>query len=458
MEKITKQSALKGIHISRMHIVIILMSAVLYILLTATAYRVSSSLWASYTAMDISFVTIENEKLLLDGSDYLTEQARLYAVALDDTYIDNYFTELYDTRSRETAVEKLVELELDEKVTAYWLSAKDESDALTEPEIYAMRLAAASQNREPALLVREVSLTEEDAALSSEEQLNKAQNMLFGTEYCSAKQQIRDDINYASSELIDSLKVTMERGHENFKQAMSEHKILILIHAVGTVIGFVLTILLVVLPMTYFVKHIKAGEKMRVVGAYECKCLAQTYNTMFAQNIDNQHRLRHQAEHDALTGLLNRGAFENLRQKLSAEKKPVGLLIVDVDKFKQVNDGYGHEMGDKVLQRVANLLTENFQEIGSPCRVGGDEFSVILTKASQEQEKSLQARVEAINDLLTHPKDGLPVVSLSVGGAFSGEGFTDGLYKRADAALYVVKENGRCGCRFYSSEMADIAV
>ena len=115
-------------------------------------------------------------------------------------------------------------------------------------------------------------------------------------------------------------------------------------------------------------------------------------------------------------------------------------------------------MGDKVLQRVAGLLTENFGDTGTPCRVGGDEFSVVLTDVPQEKEPEVQARVEAINELLTHPRDGLPVVSLSVGGAFSQDGFTDSLYKHADVALYVVKENGRCGCRFYTEEMAEIEV
>ncbi|MDE7243960.1 MAG: GGDEF domain-containing protein, partial [Oscillospiraceae bacterium] len=255
-----------------------------------------------------------------------------------------------------------------------------------------------------------------------------------------------------------NIQITMERGYDNFKGAMQEHQILILCHAIVTALGFVLTILLVVFPMTHYIKQIKARESLRVMGAYECKCLAQTYNVMLAKNEDHENRLRHQAEHDALTGLLNRGTFEQMRQKLSAEKKTVGLLIVDVDKFKQVNDGYGHEMGDKVLQRVAGLLTENFGDTGIPCRVGGDEFSVILTGVAPEKEPDVQAQVEAINELLTHPADGLPVVSLSVGGAFSRDGFTDGLYKHADVALYAVKENGRCGCRFYNEKMEAIEV
>ena len=125
---------------------------------------------------------------------------------------------------------------------------------------------------------------------------------------------------------------------------------------------------------------------------------------------------------------------------------------MDVDKFKQVNDGYGHEMGDRVLQTVASLLSEHFRTTDYPARIGGDEFAVILTNASPERTAALQAKIETINHTLTHPTGGLPVVSLSVGGAFSQNGFSEDLYKHADLALYEVKEHGRCGCRFYQGE------
>ena len=459
MENYTEQSlksSVKGIHITGMNVAMIAASVILYILLTATAMRVSATLRATYQAINDFYVSTQNETLMLEGSDYLTEQARLYVITLERVYADNYFTELHQIRRRETALEQLLDGELGEEVDAYWNAALEKSNLLAEQEQYAMRLAAGSGTLTEELAA--VELRAEDAVLTPEEQLEQARDLLLGTGYQTAKQELRENIQNASETLNSSIQITMELGYENFQGAMQEHKQLILFHAIVTAIGFVLTVLLVVFPMTHFIKHIKAREKVRVLGAYECKCLAQTYNVMLAKNEDHEHRLRHQAEHDALTGLLNRGAFDALRQKLSTEQKTVGLLIVDVDKFKQVNDNYGHEMGDQVLRRVAELLTEKFGNIGTPCRVGGDEFSVILTGVPQEKEPEVQAQVEAVNALLTHPNDGLPVVSLSVGGAFSGSGFTDGLYKRADVALYVVKENGRCGCRFYSKEMDEIEV
>ena len=88
-----------------------------------------------------------------------------------------------------------------------------------------------------------------------------------------------------------------------------------------------------------------------------------------------------------------------------------------------------------------------------PARIGGDEFAVILTDMTANMSTVVMNKIKEINDSLMNPDDGLPLVSLSVGGAFSENGFTDDLYNRADAALYVVKENGRCGCRFYEEGM-----
>ena len=140
---------------------------------------------------------------------------------------------------------------------------------------------------------------------------------------------------------------------------------------------------------------------------------------------------------------------EGVRHVLKIKAQPVALLIVDVDKFKQINDGYGHEAGDHVLKKVAALLADSFRSTDYPARIGGDEFAVILTDLSANPKELVQTKIRNMNELLKNPNDDLPPVSLSVGGAYSEIGFTDDLYKKADAALYQVKEHGRCGCRFF---------
>lgn len=455
MDKAGHLPQIKGIHISHMHTVIIVITGVLSILMIATAHHVSEVLHKSYMAVNDFAMCTLTEHSFIEASDYLTEQVRLYTVTGDREYVDNYFQEMQQTRRREAAIAELSGYDVEAETVNALQSALDRSNALVEREIYAIRLATAALDRDVAAFpqaVRETELTSEDQFLTPDEMQEKARDLVFGATYQAAKGQIKSDMEYSLTSLENTIKGRMEEGYVSFQVAMQNHRILIDVQFAATLAGFLFTILLVVLPMSAYVRHIKAGEPLRVVGAYECKCLAHTCNVMFAQNAAQEDQLRHQAEHDALTGLLNRGAFDALQQTLSQESRPVGLLIVDVDKFKQVNDGYGHEMGDKVLKKVAGLLEENFQSIGRPARIGGDEFAVILTDVGREEESSILAKIHAINDLLTHPAGDFPVVSLSVGGAFSEGGFSDSLYKRADSALYGVKEHGRCGCRFYAGQ------
>lgn len=192
---------------------------------------------------------------------------------------------------------------------------------------------------------------------------------------------------------------------------------------------------------------------MEITGAYEFKYLALTYNDIYELNAANEMLLRHQAEHDPLTGILNRGAFDQAKKILQLKPRPIALLLIDVDKFKQINDGWGHETGDKVLKKVARMLEENFRASDIPARIGGDEFAVILDDSAPQKQQALKQKIQSMNRQLSCPKDGLPPVSLSVGGAFSQTGFSDDLYRMADAALYTVKENGRNGCRFYENGM-----
>ena len=214
-------------------------------------------------------------------------------------------------------------------------------------------------------------------------------------------------------------------------------------------ITFVLVIVLIVRPLQIYINCIKEEKMLQIAGSYEFKYLALTYNDIYEVNTANEVLLRHRAEHDPLTGVINRGAFEQMRELLKATQKSIALLIIDVDKFKLVNDGYGHEMGDKILRKVAAEIQDEFRGQDYVARIGGDEFAVIMTECTEDLKPVIQKKVESINKRLTHPDDGLPEVSLSIGIAFSPKGFPEELYSMADRALYIVKENGRCGCHFY---------
>lgn len=449
-----QKKPIKGIRVRSVNSMMILISCILYVLLIIATIRVSNEYEAVHQSMDDYVVCQQSGELLTEGSAYLTEQVRLYVITAEPEYMEHYFEEVYDIRRREQALEQLEEHYGGNQVYEYLEDALEKSNALMTQEIYAMKLVSSVQEESGRLLdeVKNIPLEEEDRNLTPEELIKKAQMLVFGDEYQSVKDQIAGDV----AESLDSIhELTHQKMLDNagkLKLTMTRQGILISILFVENIITFVMIILLIIKPLQIYIRCIKEGKMMEIAGSYEFKYLALTYNDIYEINTANESMLRYQAEHDPLTGLINRGAFDHLKKLFQLRPVPLALLIVDVDKFKQVNDGYGHETGDLVLKKVAGLLEQEFRSTDYPARIGGDEFAVILTNMAEDQRAVIERKVKEMNEFLTNPSDGLPQVSLSVGAAFSEMGFTEDLYKKADLALYEVKEHGRCGCRFYSED------
>ncbi|MBR3036789.1 MAG: GGDEF domain-containing protein [Lachnospiraceae bacterium] len=126
------------------------------------------------------------------------------------------------------------------------------------------------------------------------------------------------------------------------------------------------------------------------------------------------------------------------------------ILSVLKSRIAWINDTYGHAVGDKVLKRVAEILQKNFRSVDIICRIGGDEFAIVMTRSNSSMRQLVLNKINHANDLLNHPKDGLPAVSLSVGVAFSDRENPKGdIFADADEALYRVKEAVRNGCAFF---------
>ena len=181
---------------------------------------------------------------------------------------------------------------------------------------------------------------------------------------------------------------------------------------------------------------------------YELRYLASTYNKMFEQTRQDQDQLSYEATHDSLTGLYNRSAFERFRETLDMTRS--AMLLVDLDYFKNVNDTYGHDVGDLALKKTAEVLLSSFRSEDFVCRIGGDEFAVIMVHAGSELRELVERKVGEANRRLGEQRDGLPTLSLSVGVAFGDrENPTEDIFKDADTALYKAKNAGRRCCAFY---------
>lgn len=221
------------------------------------------------------------------------------------------------------------------------------------------------------------------------------------------------------------------------------------------VVLFLLSMFLIVRPVQKNVAQILRHETLTLKGVYEIRCMAASYNLMVEENRKHNQALRYMVEHDHLTGLLNRGSFDMLRKQL--ENDPIALLIIDVDKFKDVNDTYGHDMGDRVLKRVGWLLGHAFRAGDHPFRIGGDEFAVIMSDMNSGLKQAVLDKIEYIKKGLDETEGRLPKVTLSIGVAFREQcGPEEEIFKLADAALYRVKNQGRNGCAFYDPAVDNI--
>lgn len=175
--------------------------------------------------------------------------------------------------------------------------------------------------------------------------------------------------------------------------------------------------------------------------------------SQFSVFLDRAHmykRLQRMSITDALTGVANRRHFtERYRLEFNRSQKsayPLSVLMIDIDHFKNVNDTYGHLVGDEILVSVAHTITEQLREIDFVARFGGEEFVVFLPETGKEAAMKAAQRVCAtVASSEYRAYDEKMHISVSIGAATFPDDSDDkdALIERADAALYAAKEQGR---------------
>lgn len=441
-----------GIRIRTVNAVMLCLSILLFIVVLYTTVRLTRGYAAIVEATEIYLNWETSAHTLHVTSDYLTDQSRLFAQTGKWSHAQNFFNELYETKSREKAIDYLKNAGLLPRDDTSLQDSLDLSNTLVGTELYAIRLVADAQNMDLSRLpepVRKIELTDDEKAKTAPQKMAAAREILYNEDYQSTKKQILATLTQFLDKNLSITRAALKDETVRLGDVVAEQRLVLIALCLLNVLTFTMIIVLIVKPLQIYLKCIRDDKMIELVGAYEFKHLALTYNDIFAIKEHHDKMLKYKAEHDPLTGLLNRSAFDSLQNLLAQEREPVGLLLIDVDKFKQVNDTYGHAVGDATLRRVASLLQHNFRADDFCIRIGGDEFAVILHKFTHDVERIVKEKVGAINSALKNPLDSVPSISISVGGALSKEGFTKELYTNADTALYNVKEAGRCGCLFY---------
>ena len=174
---------------------------------------------------------------------------------------------------------------------------------------------------------------------------------------------------------------------------------------------------------------------------------------------DQLKRLEHQATHDVLTGFLNRGAlfklFHNEMERTRRSRSPLGLLMIDIDHFKTINDAYGHLAGDDVLRQVAQRITESTRPYDIAGRYGGEEFLLVLPGCDGEHTLSCAERIRT--NIQSRPfriNESEITVSISLGATVATDDcahLETEMLSVADEALYEAKHQGRNRTVFHAA-------
>src|SRR5919199_316095 len=173
--------------------------------------------------------------------------------------------------------------------------------------------------------------------------------------------------------------------------------------------------------------------------------------TLAISNLKLRETLKHESIHDPLTGLFNRRYMEeSLKREIYRARRqgqPVGVIMIDIDHFKQFNDSFGHEAGDRVLQELASFLQSNIRSSDIACRYGGEELLLILPDAdlavTRQRAEHLREGVKHLQVPYHHQT--LDTITISLGVAcFPEQGLTgETVIQAADRALYQAKRLGR---------------
>ena len=438
-----------GIRLRWVHIIIIIFTAVISFFMLYETFRFSAAFEDVTGATDEYIELQKDADGLMNASDYLTQEVQNFTVTAEKIHLIHYFEEAEETKRREKAIEKMKDITGEGTAYKFLHNAMNESLDLMQTEYYAMKLITIACEIEYIPdEVEKVELTKQDAALSNSEKIKLAQRMVHDTTYHRKKEVIRTNMESCLVELEKQTHIIQDEANEKLETRLNNIRVIIFIQLAIIIVILIMTSVLVILPMLRGVYSIKKDEKLPVKGAYEFRYLAKTYNSMYEAFKKSIASLNYEASHDKLTGLYNRAGYDVLSR--SVDLGTTAVLMIDADKFKDINDQYGHDVGDKILQKFARVLRKTFRSEDYICRIGGDEFVVFMMHVTDELRDLIILKTKQINSALADASDELPPASASIGIAFGHDApDMETLLKHADEALYNVKENGRGGGSFY---------
>lgn len=440
---VMKQKENDGISLRTVHFWLIVGAIIISALMFYATYHLAASFRNLTGTSEQQIEMRKAARELMDASDYLTESVQRFTVLGDRQYLDEYFKEAFESRRREEAIEIMSKGVGNNAALAELQGAMDSSLGLMNREYYAMRLVIEAQGYSdyPDVL-KDVELSGEDQTLSPDEKMQRASVMVHDEEYYEQKNRIREDMRNSLNELETMAYDNDASALSSLGREMTLVRFVIVLQTIGILIMVWLTTRLGIHPVLNAVDQIKADSPIEEVGANEFRYLARAYNKMYEVYKSSLEHLNFKASHDELTGAYNRSGYDLLLTSVDMES--TYMMLFDVDNFKEINDTYGHETGDKVLVKLVHVLRDNFRSDDYVCRIGGDEFVVFMVHSSGLQRHLVAQKIDEINKVMAETGDGLPPASVSVGIVHGSEASdAEDLFEKTDAAMYQSKQKGK---------------
>ncbi len=439
-----------GIRLNYLNLLLTCVGLVLCVLMVYTMYRTTTSVNGIVTVTNDYLNNQQTGGMLRDFSENLYEQAMSFVRSTEPGLAMAYEAQMNVINAQLDKYEP--ESSNSEAANEALMRAVDAFRARGKMEAKAMRLAADTLPETVLAvlpeLIRETELSGDEQALSAEEKKAAAAGLLTSEEYTAYGTAINKAVD--SSHRLSSERGQIQAAETNaqVQGIVMQQKILLLLFAAIAVVALLLNRLLIIRPIQMSVDNLDRQEPIPERGCYEVRHLARVYNEVLKDNEQKTEALSYTATHDALTGVYNRAAFDKTYRAL--EKDTIGLIVVDVDHFKQYNDEFGHDIGDRVLCAAAEALKSHFRNEDHISRIGGDEFCIIMPGTDQSQGTKFRDKIIEINRELEQTSEGLPPVTISAGIAFWDRPNPQGsIFKDADTTLLDLKKTHEICCAVF---------
>ena len=431
-----------GIRLTHLNIIMICIGLVLATLMAVSMYRTQSGVKEIVEVTNDYLSNQQTGGMLRDISGGMAEQAMAFVQSGEVGTAKSYEGQMNTINAQLETIDS--NRFNSAAASEAFSSALEAYRNRNETEMTAMRLVAEDLPK-PAFealpdFLKETELSAEDRALDADARKGKALGLLTSEAYTALEDTIRDSIDMSHRLSSQEGKLHADSNFKQIRQIIGNQTVLVILFVVVGVLALLLNRMLIIRPIQKSVEHLDRQEPIPEEGSYEMRHLARVYNDVLKDNEEKTDKLSYAATHDALTGVYNRTDFDRYYRKIEKTQN-VGIVVVDVDHFKQYNDEFGHDIGDRVLCTAVEAMKRHFRAEDHISRIGGDEFCIIMPGTSQEDSARISNKIREINRELSGRGGDLPPVTISAGIAFWDRPDPDGsLFKDADTALLDMKK------------------